>query len=595
MSREQRRLAAIVAADVVGYSRLMGRNEIGTLQAMKELRQGLIGGRVSEHGGRIVKSTGDGLLMEFPSIVNATRCALAMQHEIAASNVDVPAEERIQFRIGIHVGDIIVDDDDIFGDGVNVAARLEPLAAPGGVCLSDRAYRDIQGRIDAAFADGGDQSLKNIAQPVKVWHWAPTPPQVPIAEARTTTNAGLVKPTIAVLPFINLGRDSEQEYLADGVTEDVITDLSRFRSLFVIAASSSFSYKGKVIDARRVGPELGARYVLEGSIRRAGQRVRVTVKLVDSSVGSQIWADRYDSTFDDIFELQDKLTRQIVASLMPEMTSAEIARAQQKKNTDLNAWDLYLRALPKIRSNHREEVGEAEALLAEALRRDPTFAAALARLSSCRLKAAYMGWGDETKAVAASFEYARAAIASDPDDGLGYDALASAHQKVGGMRAAVMSARRAVDLSPSSAAAHGTLISALAFCGEHEEARQVFAHSEVLSPRDPERSGRIMGLVVAAFVAGDLDGAIELARQHTLLRPNWYGSHTFLAASLAQAGHLDEARSVVARLFEIIPEYDLSWARRRRMMLRDADYDRFIEGLRRAGVPERSNVVERAR
>ncbi len=365
-----------------------------------------------------------------------------------------------------------------------------------------------------------------------------------------------------------------------------MTRLSRFRSLFVIAQNSTFSYKGKSVDHREVGRELGVRYVVEGSIRRAGERVRTTAKLIECASGKQLWADRYEGTFENIFDLQDELTARIVSSLVPEMTKAEIARAQQKKSTVLNAWDLYLRALPRLRSNSRPEVAEAEALLEAAVAADAAFSGAHAKLSSCRLKAAYMGWGDEAHATRDALRHARAAIAADPTDGLGYDALASVQQRLGQMRQAVESARKALELAPSLAAAHGTLISALAFCGNSEEARDAFRQSERLSPRDPERSSRLMGLVVASFVAGRFADSADLARQHMLLQPNWYGSHTFLAASLAHLGEADEARDIVRRLLTLIPGYDLSWARRRRMLLRDEDYASFMEGLRLAGVAD---------
>jgi adenylate cyclase len=582
---EQRRLAAILAADVVGYSRLVGRDESGTLAAFKACRRELFEVLVPQFGGRIVKSTGDGFLIEFQSVVNAVRCAVALQTGLAARAAAEPPDRQIVFRMGVHAGDIVVDDGDIFGDGVNVAARLEPLAEPGGICLSDRAFRDLHGRVDVPFVDGGEQALKNIERPVRVWRWCAVEAAEPSAALSSSVVAPVERPSIAVLPFLNMSGDQEQEYFADGVTEDVITALSRFRSLLVIARNSTFSFTGRHVDARVVGKELGARYMVEGSIRRAGDRVRTTAKLVECDSGSQIWADRYEGTLDDIFALQDELTGRIVASLLPEMTKAEIGRAQRVKATQLSAWDLYLRALPKIRSNVRAEVAEAETLLRSALAADPAFAAALSRLSSCHLKAAYLGWDDETRATDEAATHAAAAITADPDDGLGYDAFASVQQKRGEMAEAVASARRAIELSPSLTAAYGTLISALAFCGDSEEAREVFAFTERLSPRDPDRSSRVMGLVVAAFAAGDNALAETLARQHALLQPNWYGNLTFLAAALAHLGKLDEAKATSARLLKLIPGYNLGWPERRRMLQRDGDHRRFIEGLRMSGVP----------
>lgn len=564
----------------------MGADERGTLQTLKSHRRDVFEVLVGEHGGRIVKSTGDGLLIEYPSVVNAMRSAILIQRAMADRNAGVAAGREMLFRMGLHVGDIIVDDDDIFGDGVNVAARLEPLAAPGGICLSDRVYWDVHAQVEGPFHDHGDQRLKNIASPVRVWQWTVEPTSAaPRQQALVQQDD---RPSLAVLPFVNSGDNPDQEYLADGVTEDVITDLSRFRSLFVIARNSSFSYKRSAVDVREVGRELGVRYVVEGSIRHAGRRVRTTAKLIECASGQQLWADRYEGTFDNIFDLQDELTSRIVSSLVPEMTKAEIGRAMQKKGTQLSAWDLYLRSLPKIRSNVRSEVSDAETLLSAAIATDPSFGGALAKLSACRLKAVYMGWGDEHQAMQDAMSHARAAVAADPGDGLGFDALASVQQRLGQahMQEAVASARQAIALAPSLVAAYGTLISALAFCGNHEEAREVFRDSERLSPRDPDRSSRLMGLIVASFVAGRFADVADLARQHMLLQPNWYGSHTFLASSLALLGQREEARAIVERLRKLIPGYDLSWARRRRMLLREEDYASFMEGLRLAGVPD---------
>ncbi|MCA0305101.1 MAG: adenylate/guanylate cyclase domain-containing protein [Proteobacteria bacterium] len=586
MTFESRRLSAIVSADLVGFSRLMGVDESGTLAALKSHRHEVFDAWVPRYGGRIVKSTGDGFLIEFASVVNAMRGAIGIQDEMAERNESVTPDRQMLFRMGMHVGDIIADGDDIFGDGVNIAARLEPLAPPGGVCLSDRAYWDVQGRVEGTFIDAGDQRLKNIASPVRVWHWSPGG----TARDRASTPMPQAdnRPSLAVLPFVNLGDSTEQEYLAEGITEDVITDLSRIRSLLVIARNSTQAYKGKSPDARDVGRDLGVRYLVDGSIRRAGQRVRTTARLVECVTAKQLWADRFEGSIDDVFALQDELTAKIVSALVPEMTRAEIARARQKKTTQLDAWDLYLRALPKIRTNDRTEAAAAEELLLAAVTADPSFAPAWSRLSSCRLKCAYMGWGDEQEALSQALAHARRAIEADPQDGSGYEALASVQQRMGQMEEAVASARRALELTPSLSSAQGTLISALAFCGHHEEARDTFRQSERVNPRDPERSGRLMGLVVASFVAGRFADAADLARQHILLQPQWYGSHTFLAASLAQLGRLDEAKSIARRLLDLIPAYDMGWARRRRMLVRDEDYANFMEGLRLAGVPDAS-------
>ena len=388
-------------------------------------------------------------------------------------------------------------------------------------------------------------------------------------------------PSIAVLPFDNLGGDPEQDYFADGMTEDIITELSRLRSLFVIARNSSFSYKGRSADIRQIGRELDVRYVLEGSVRRAGGRVRATAQLIDAASGVHVWAERYDRTIQDVFELQDELTGQIVRHLQPELTAAEIARSQRKDERNLDSWDLYLRALPLIRSNEKAHVEMAETLLRRAIAGKPDFAAAHAKLSACRLKASYFAWEEPVPALDQALDLARKAIVLDPEDGLGFDALASVQQRQGRLQDAVGSARRAIELSPALMAAHGTLITSLAFCGFSAQAIIAFEVSERLSPRDPDRSGRLMGLILAHFAMGNYAEAARLAEQHTLLQPNWYGGWAALAASLAYLDRLDEARMALDRATSLKPDYTLRWTP---MYERPEDRLKLMEGLRLAGL-----------
>jgi TolB-like protein/class 3 adenylate cyclase len=342
---EQRRLAAIVSADVAGYSRLMGRDESGTLAALKAVRQEVVDPTIAMHGGRIVKTTGDGLLLEFPSVVNAVRCVVEVQTAMADRTAEIAEDRRIAFRIGINLGDIIVEGDDIFGDGVNVAARLQEIALPGGICISNRVHDDVRDRLDTAFDDGGTQTLKNIARPVQVWRWHPG---TAVSPPPATANSALPlpdKPSIAVLPFQNMSGDPEQEYFADGVVEDIITALSRFKALFVIARNSSFTYKGRSPDIRQVGRELGVRYVLEGSVRRAGGRVRVTGQLIEAESGTHIWADRFEGAIEDVFDLQDEVATSVVGAIAPQLERAEEKRARQKPTEQLRSYDLYLKGM----------------------------------------------------------------------------------------------------------------------------------------------------------------------------------------------------------------------------------------------------------
>jgi adenylate cyclase len=374
MMTATRRLAAILAADVVGYSRLMGADEGGTLAELQELRRELADPKIDEHHGRIVKTTGDGLLVEFASVVDAVRCAVELQRVMAERNIDVPVDRRIEFRIGVNVGDVVVEDGDIFGDGVNVAARLEGLADPGGICISARVQEDAAGRLDLAFEDMGEQQLKNIARSVRVYRVHPT------RSSAAVTRPALElpdKPSIAVLPFANMSGDPEQEYFVDGMVEEIITALSRIHWLFVIARNSSFTYKGRPVDVKQVGRELGVRYVLEGSVRKAGMQVRITGQLIDAMTGSHLWADRFDGSLEDVFELQDRVALSVAGVIEPALQAAEMRRSAARPTADLGAYDLYLRALAIIFPITKERIFKALGLLEQAIAIDRHYGPAL--------------------------------------------------------------------------------------------------------------------------------------------------------------------------------------------------------------------------
>lgn len=570
--RVTRRLAAILVADVVGYSKLIGGDESGTLTQLDALRTEVIEPQIAKHAGRLFKAVGDGFLVEFASAVQAVICARAIQN--------TNEQGRLPLRIGIHVGDVVIQGDDLMGDAVNVAARVEGIAEPGGIAITRSVHEQVRDKLDLGFTDKGEVELKNIQRPIQVFV---------IAGARVDGKATVLalpdKPSIAVLPFQSMSGDPEQEYFADGMVEDIITELSKLKSLFVIARNSSFSYKGRSPDIRQVGQELGVRYVLEGSVRRGGERLRVTAQLIEASSGSHIWAERYDRALAEVFELQDELTGSIVRHLMPQLTAAEVARSQRKDAKNLTSWDLYLQALPRIRSNAKEEVKAAELLLRQAVAAEPNFAAAHAKLSSCRLKAAYFAWEDSAVPLDEAFRHARVAIALDPEDGLGFDALASALQRRGDLQEAVANAQKAIELSPALMAAHGTLVSSLAQCGRVAEAIAAFKVSERLSPRDPERSGRLMGLLIAKFFNGEYVETIRLAEEHILLQPNWYGSWAYLASSLALLGRIEEAREAALRIVKLKPDYTLTMLQSTRMFGREEDRQKLIQGLRQAGLP----------
>jgi TolB-like protein/class 3 adenylate cyclase len=413
----ERRLAAILAADVAGYSRLMGANEEGALAQLKSVRKALVDPTIAAHRGRIVKTTGDGMLVEFASAVDAVRNAVEIQRSMAAQNTAVPQDQRIEFRIGIHVGDIIIDDNDIFGDGVNIAARLEGIAEPGGVCMSDDAYRQVRGKVEIACDDMGPQPLKNIAEPMRTWRVRLTgqiPSAVQSGSAVSQPQALPLpdKPSIAVLPFQNMSGDPEQDYFADGMAEDIITALSRFKALFVIARNSSFTYKGRAVDVKQVGRELGVRYVLEGSVRKAANRVRITGQLVDTATGGHLWAERFDGGLGDIFDLQDQVTESVVGAIAPAVEKAEIERAKRKPTESLDAYALYLRGLARFyQFANRQANGEALRLFNSAIELDPDFAAAYGRAAACYVIAKTNGWiSDTTNEIAEVTRLAQRAV-----------------------------------------------------------------------------------------------------------------------------------------------------------------------------------------
>src|SRR5438874_7938943 len=391
----ERRLAAILAADVAGSCRLIGIDEEGTLARLKALRRTLFDPKIADYRGRIVKNTGDGALVEFASVVDAVRCADEIQRGMAEQNIDVPQDNQIELRIGIHVGDIIIEENDIFGDGVNIAVRLEGIAEPGGISISDDARRQIRGKVDVTFEDLGSQSLKNIAEPMRVWR-VPYGRAVPAVPNRWPVDETLAlpnKPSIAVLPFTNLSSDPEQEYFADGMVEDIITALSHFKALFVIARNSSFTYKGRAVDVKQIGRELGVRYVLEGSVRKATNRVRITGQLVDTATGAHLWAERFDGGIGDIFDLQDQVTESVVGAIAPAVEKAEIERAKRKPTESLDAYALYLRGLARFyQYGNRQANDEALHLFNRAIELDPDFASAYGRAAHCYAIARANGW-----------------------------------------------------------------------------------------------------------------------------------------------------------------------------------------------------------
>jgi TolB-like protein/class 3 adenylate cyclase/Tfp pilus assembly protein PilF len=586
--RVERRLAAVLAADVAGYSRLMGRDEEGTLANLKSLRKMLVDPTIAAHRGRIVKTTGDGLLVEFASAVDAARCAVEVQRGMAGKNADVPLEVRIEFRIGIHVGDIIFDDNDIFGDGVNIAARLEGIAEPGGVCISDDAQRQVRGKVDIGFEDIGLQTLKNIAEPMRAWRMQLNGGVPAAAPAKPSPEASLSlpdKPSIAVLPFQNMSGDPEQEYFADGMVEDIITALSRFKSLFVIARNSSFTYKGKAVDIKQVGRELGVRYVLEGSVRKAGNRVRITGQLIEAATGRHLWADKFDGALEDVFGLQDQMATSVVGLIAPTLEAAEIERAKQKPTDRLDSYDFYLRGMAL--ANRLRSLPEARALFGKAFEQDPEYGAAYAMAAwTLMLQQSISGVPLSAEMRSEGIRLAHRAAAAGSDDALalarsGHVLTYLGHEYDRGTSLV----EQAVALNPNLAMAWHCRGWVSLMCGDGERSVESFERMIRLSPLDPLRIGAWNGSAFALCLLRRYEEGCAVAKKSIQFVAN---AHTLgaLIVNLIGAGRDAEAREAVAQLVKLQPDFRASHVREA-FPVRSADErDRMAAALREAGLPD---------
>ena len=586
----ERRLTAILAADVAGYSRLIGADEEGTLAQLKAFRKTLVDPTIAKHRGRIVKTTGDGMLVEFASAVDAARCAVELQRGMDDENTEIPQAKRIEFRIGIHLGDIIIDDNDIFGDGVNIAARLESIAVPGGISISPAVHDQVRDRINVCFDDKGEIALKNIARPVQVFAVSGA------KELKTTVSpeskpalALPDKPSIAVLPFANMSGDPEQEYFADGIVEDIITALSRFKALFVIARNSSFTYKGRAVDVKQIGRELGVRYVLEGSVRKAASRVRITGQLVDTATGAHLWAERFDGGLSDIFDLQDRVTESVVGAIAPVVEKAEIERAKRKPTESLDAYALYLRGVARFYQGvtSRQANDEALRLFNSAL--DPDFASAYGRAALCYVWAKTNGWISGTpNEIAEVTRLAQRAVELGKDDAIAL--AASGYALVFVVRDLAVGAAlidRSLVLNSNSAEAWNFGGWVKNFLGEPEPALERFAHAMRLSPLDPRLTAMRSGTAIAHFLLGRYDEAVSWAAMALQDNPDYQPGLRMAAASNAMAGRPEQAHKAMARLRQLNPALRVSTLKDMRGPYRRAeDLARYEEGLRQAGLPE---------
>ncbi|WP_128933588.1 adenylate/guanylate cyclase domain-containing protein [Bradyrhizobium zhanjiangense] len=584
-----RKLAAIVAADVVGYSRLMGVDEAETLAALKTHQRELIAPNIAEHQGRIVKTTGDGLLIEFSSVIEAVECAVEVQRAMQGRNEDVPADHRIEFRVGVNLGDIIIDGDDIYGDGVNVAARLEALAEANGICVSRVVHDQVRDKLDLVFEDLGERQLKNIARPVHVFRVP-----APATELRTQSASPALalpdKPSIAVLPFTNMSGDPEQDYLADGMVEDIITALSHFKALFVIARNSSFAYKGRAVDVKVVGRELGVRYVLEGSVRRAANRVRITGQLIDTATGAHLWANRFDGGLGDIFDLQDQVTESIVGAIAPAVERAEIERATRKATERLDAYDHYLRGLAKSYQDASQQAcSEALHLFNSAIELDPYFATAYARAAFCYANAKAFGWISLTpEEVAEVSRLAQRAVELGRDDAIALaDSGWALAYVVRDLDRGAALIDRALALNSNVAEAWDCGGWVKNWLGEYELAIERFKRAIRLSPLDPWGAPMRAGTAHAHFFLSRYDEAASWAAMALQDNPNSQPLLRIGAASNAMSGRLDQAQKAVVRLRQLNPTLRVSNLKNVLGPYRRAeDISRYEEGLRRAGLPE---------
>ena len=587
-------MAAILAADVAGYSRLIGIDEEGTLNRLRSIRAEVIDPAIAAHRGRLVKTTGDGFLAEFASVVDALRCAVDAQQAIAGRNTWIATAERIEFRIGIHQGDIVVEDGDIFGDGVNVAARLEALAEPGGICVSARVQEDAVGRLDLAFEDLGEQTLKNIARPVRVFRVQsesplPTPP--PRAGEGRVGVAGLPalalpdKPSIAVLPFQNISGDPEQEVFADGTVEDITTALSKLRWFFVIARNSSFAYKGRAVNVKQVGCELGVRYILEGSVRKSGNRLRITAQLVEAETGNHVWAERYDRDLDDIFAVQDEITERVVAAIEPELYAAEDFRSQRKPPESLDAWECVIRALSALSQVTSEGRAVAERLCRQAIAIAPGHGQAHSLLAWALLRRTV--WSDDLRAVIteASAE-TQTALSIDERDPWAHLVQGNLFNRLRRFDDAARECRRALELNPNFALAHAYFGMALNGLGRYQEAIDSAQHALRLSPND-RNVGNFANLTIAmgCFGAERYADCLVWARMMAGKFPEDFRAFFLEASALAMHGDLVIAAEARDTLLRLRPGLTLS-RMRENLPWSGELAERLYDGLRRAGVPE---------
>jgi TolB-like protein/class 3 adenylate cyclase len=580
----ERKLAAILSTDVKGYSRLMGEDEVATIRTLTAYRE-CMAALIQQHRGRVVDSPGDNLLAEFPSVVEAVQCAVAIQHDLRLRNAELPPHRRMEFRIGINLGDVIAEGERIYGDGVNIAARLEALAEAGGVLVSQTVHEQVRDKLPFTFEDLGEHQVKNIARPLRVYRLRAA------RDAGGTEGSGspaLVlpdKPSIAVLPFQNMSGDTEQEYFSDGISEDIITALSKVRWFFVIARNSSFTYKGKAVDVKQVGRELGVRYVLEGSVRKAGNRLRITAPLVDAATGNHVWAERYDRELADIFAVQDEITERVVAAIEPQLYAAEHFRSQRKPPESLDAWECVARALSHIGQGTRAGSTEAEALCRHAIAIAPGYGQAHSLLAWVLARRPVLS--DLRAALPEASAEAWTALGLDEQDAWAHTAQGMVLFWMRRHGESERAYRRALDFNPNFALAHACLSQVLAAQGVHEEAIKSAEHALRLSPADPRVGAQSLhSIAFAHFAAGQYADCATSARGLIERYPEHLPAHYVLVTAAAMQGDMAAAAEALATLLCLRPDFSMAWASEHMPWAGEIG-ERLLEGWRKSGVPER--------
>ncbi len=574
-----------MATDVVGYSRLIRADEEGTIAALQALRADLIDPKIAEHNGRIVNLMGDGMLVEFASVVDAVHAAVETQEAVTKHNADLPEDRRIKLRIGVNLGDVVIDGDDIHGDGVNVAARLENHAEPGGICVSGKVYEEVRDRTEMPFEDLGEQEFKNIDRPVRVWRWVADGSVAAVSRQANEPLPLPDKPSIAVLPFVNMSGDPEQEYFSDGITEDIITELSRFRSLFVIARNSSFAFKGQSVNVGKIGQELGVAYVVEGSVRKAGNRVRITAQLVEAATGNHLWAERYDRDLEDIFAVQDEVTNAIITAIEPTLGSVERERAHRKPAKNLDAWENYQRGLWNLYRFAAQENTEAQSFFRRAIELDPNFAPAHAGLAYAIYLSVLLGFeADLASASSEARAAAQRALTLDGDDAVAHAVVGRVHIMVGEHDAAISACKTAVSLNPNLATARYGLGTALIYSGRYEEGIVEADEAIRLSPRDPMLWAFLNIKAMASFGMEHYEETLELARA-AQRQPNvGIIAYAHEVMALAHLDRIDEAKQAIERFSAIKPDLDLKFVGGMIKQMRPASWELYIDALKKVGL-----------